>query len=307
MADETVELNSGSGGKKVAVDTISAVEYQIVKIGHGPDGTQPTHVGVATPLPIGDPMLDIARGLVTGVSHVNKFGTTSNADSGVVTDLWDGANATDDIDIWVAPTAARIHQIVSTSASDDGSPVGVGARTIRIWGLKTWSLAETSEDITMNGTTNVPTANSYVIIHRMEVLTKGATSSNVGVITAIADTDGTLTAQIKVGHGATEMAIHGIPDIQVAYCTAYYASLIKNASATNVELNLVFNPEPDVELLDFIFKNDMGLESVGTSYSRQPFKPYMKLVGPGILKLEGNTDAANTTLSGGFDLILVDN
>lgn len=305
--DQTVTLNPGVGGKKIAVDTISGVEYQIVLIGIGPDGSQPVHVGSANPLPIGDPMLDIARGLVTGVSHVNKFGATSNADSGVVTDLWDGANPTDDIDIWVAPTQARTHQIVSTSTDDDGSPVGVGARTIRVYGLKTWSSAETTEDITMNGTTNVPTANTYVIIHRLEVLTKGATSENVGVITATADTDSTVTAQIKVGHGQTEMAIYGIPDTKVAYCTGYYASLIKNASAVNAEINLVFNQEPNNELLNFIIKHDMGLESTGTSYARQVFSPYLKLAGPGIVKIEANTDAANITVSGGFDLILVDN
>lgn len=302
MADETVTLNQGIGGKKIAVDTIAGVEYQIVKLAHGPDGTQPTHVGAATPLPVGDPMLDIARGLVTGITHVNKFGLTTNADSGIDTDLWDVTTP-----IWVAPTQARTHQIVSTSTSDDGSPVGVGARTVRVFGLKTWSTAETNEVITMNGTTNVATANTYVIIHRMEVVTKGATASNVGVITATADTDSTVTAQINASHGQTEMAIYGIPDTQVAYCTAYYGSLVKASSATTLELHLLFNPEPNTELLNFLFKHDIGLDSTGASLTRHLFTPYLKLTGPGIVKLQGDAAANNTTISGGFDLIIVDN
>lgn len=307
MADEARTINTSGGAKKQAVDVVGELHYPIVKIGHGSDGSQPTQVGQATPLPIGDPYLDIARGLVTGVSHTNKFGTTTNADSGVVTDLWDGANATDDVDIWVAPTQARIHQIKSSSVSDDGSPVGVGARTIRVFGLTSWSAAEVSEDITMNGTTNVPTVNAYVIIHRLQVLTNGATSENVGVITATADTDATVTAQINANKGQTEMAIYGIPSTRVGYVTGYYASVIKAAAALNAEIDLVFNQEPDVVLTNFIVKHDFGLETTGSSYAEQIFRPYLKLAGPGILKLEVNASAANTTVSGGFDLILVDN
>ena len=83
----------------------------------------------------------------------------------------------------------------------------------------------------MDGTTNVPTLNSYVIIHRMKVLTKGATNVNVGVITATADTDGTVTARIDVGRGQSQMAIYGVPSIQTAYVFRFYSNVLK-ASGT---------------------------------------------------------------------------
>ena len=83
-------------------------------------------------------MLAIAQGVMPNALAVNKFGRATNVDSGVATDIHDGAHATEDLDIWVAPTQARIHNIKSSSASDDGSPVGVGARTLRIYGLTAW-------------------------------------------------------------------------------------------------------------------------------------------------------------------------
>lgn len=303
-ADDTTILNPGAGGDAIAQDDISGVIYQIIKIGHGPDGSQPVHTGPATPLPIGDPMLDIARGLVTGIDHANKFGVTLDADVGVLTDLWDNSATTR---VWVAPTQARTHQIKSSDAGDDGSPVGVGARTIRIWGLKTWSLAETSEDIIMNGTTDVPTANTYVIIHRMRVLTKGGTNSNVGVITATADTDNGITAQINAGLGQTEMAILGIPDTQVAYVTGWRTSSLKATTALTAEIDLLFNPEPNAELLHFLIKDNLGLETAGTSHAAHNFRPYLKLAGPGIIKLRANADKANSVISGGMDVIRVNN
>jgi len=70
------------------------------------------------PLLTSDPLLEIPRGNILGVTSVNKYGRSTNVDNGVDTDVWDRANAVDDQDIWVAPTTERIHQIVSSSASD---------------------------------------------------------------------------------------------------------------------------------------------------------------------------------------------
>ena len=253
-----------------------------------------------------DYALEVSRGNVNGVSAVNKFGRSTDVDN-ADTDIWDRANATDSDVTWTAPTTARIHQIVSTSTSDDGDPAGVGARTVQIYGLTSWTAKETSEVITMNGTTNVPTTNSYVIIHRMKVLTKGATNSNVGVIKATADTDTTVTAQINVGEGQTQMAVYGIPSIQTAYMSRYYASAIKGAVAASVEITLLVNPEPDTELLNFLTKHTNGLATDGSNLIEQDFNPYFKIPGPAIIKMRGNGSTTNIDVSAGFDLFLVDN
>lgn len=258
-----------------------------------------------------DPYLEIAQGNVSGKTAVNKFGRNIEIDSGVTADIWDGGHtlASGGVSlIWVAPTQARIHDIVSTSASDDGSPVGVGARTVRVYGLTDWDTAEVSEDITLNGTTNVPTVNAYVIIHRMEVLTKGATSCNVGVITATAQTDNTVTAQIQAGNGQTEMAIYGVPSTQKAYISGFYGEINKAGGAAGVvDTCLLENPEPDSELTNFLIKHRFGLQTVGTSAYSHPFNPYKKVEGPAIIKISVASGTNNMDVSAGFDLILVDN
>jgi hypothetical protein len=182
--------------------------------------------------------------------------------------------------------------------------VGVGARTIKIYGLTSWSTPEVSETITLNGVTNVPTVNQYVIIHRMKVLTSGATSANVGVITATADTDGTVTAQINAGIGQTGMAIYGVPAYKTAYLTSYYSSALKAAAALRCAISLLVNENPDAQLTNFLTKHTLGIDTTGSSYIRHPFKPYYRITGPAIIKIQVNSSSDNTDISAGFDLVL---
>lgn len=83
--------------------------------------------------------LSVARGLIPGMASVNKFGRCpDNVDNGTASDIWDGANAATGTKTWVAPTAARIHDIASTSASD--AAAGVGARTVQVMVCPTGTL-----------------------------------------------------------------------------------------------------------------------------------------------------------------------
>ncbi len=260
-----------------------------------------------------DFLLEVAKGNITGVSAINKFGRNTEIDSTVTADIWNGGHTTGALPagtslIWVAPTAPAKHNIISTSTDDDGNPAGDGARTIRIFGLPDWDTAEVNEDITMNGTTNVETANLYVIIHRMLVLTKGATNVNVGTITATAKSPSTttVTARIEVGKGQTEMAILGFPSTQKFYLHALYAFANKaGGAAALADVNLLFNPEPDAELLNFLSKHPFGLQTVGTSGLSTHFPVPEEYVGPGILKVQGFSGSNDMDISAGFDGILV--
>ena len=248
--------------------------------------------------------LEIPRGTVDGFDSANVFGDSDNVDN-ADTDIHEGANTTDDLKIWVAPTQARVHQIVSTSTSDDGAPVGVGTRTIRVHGLTSWTSDPVTEDIIMNGTTNVATSNSYVMINEMDVLTHGATNINVGVITATADTDSTVTSQINAGEGGTHQTVYGYPSTRAAYITSWFASVTKSGgSAGAVDMKLMINDDPDVELLQFHIHAIEGLATAGTSHFEHDFNPYVRTAGPALIKVQANASGANFTVSAGFDLII---
>lgn len=257
-----------------------------------------------------DMNLQISRGKVSGISHVNVFGKSPAGIQTTITDFWERANATPTQQIWTAPTQARIHDIASTSTSDDGDPVGVGARTIRIWYLADWDTAESAVDLTMNGTTNVVTP-ACVIINRMEILTKGATNVNVGTITATAQTDGTVTAQINPGNGRTQMAIYGIPSIQKAYITNHDASMLSAgttpATVNGLDVSLLINPEPDTELTNFINYPAHALANTSTTYLQHYYKPHFEVTGPALIKMQGIANLADTDASASFDMIIVNN
>jgi len=252
--------------------------------------------------------LEVGLGNVPGYSSINKFGRAPAGLQTTATDVWDRADATPTQQIWVAPTQARTHDIVSTSTSDDGDPAGVGARTVKIYGLTGWGAAEVNETITLNGTTNVPTANAYVIIHRMKVLTKGATNVNVGTISATAQTDSSVTAIIRPGLGQTEMAIYGVPSTQKLCIALIYASILKSGgAAASADMGLEVNPEPDAELTNFITKHTFAAVKDGSSAVEHRFGVPKVVEGPAIIKIQGLASAADLDVSAGFDAYLVNN
>jgi hypothetical protein len=258
---------------------------------------------------VNDPSLSIARGLVPGQRSVNKFGRAPDCDTGVANDIWDRAAQP----IWLAPTAARIHAIVSTSLADSDvggvNPQGAGARTLRVYGLQTWSSVETFEDIVLDGTTAVNTANSYVIIHRMQVLTTGAGSPagspNTGTITATAAVDGTVTAQITPGEGQTQMAIYGVPSTQKAYLTNIKGSIEQGTgSVVQVDMRLLWCFDVVNQPAVFQTKHTFGFVPGPPFF--QPFDPPNEFEGPGILKLQATCDTNNNIVDGHFDVVVVD-
>lgn len=252
--------------------------------------------------------LAVARGAIAGWRTVNKFARNIEIDSGGTADIWDGGHVTapgNESLIWVAPTQARTHTIASSDSGDTAG--GVGARTVRIFGLKDWTSRQITEDVTMSTSSPPVTTNSFVIIHRMKVLTKGATSSNVGIITATATTDGTVTAQIRAGQGATQMAIYGISSVEKAYMSRLYGDVNKAGGAAGLmDVSLIVNPEPNSELTNFVIQHTFGLQTVGTSAQPIPFDPPKIIEGPAIMKVQGISGTNDMDVSAGFDLLIED-
>jgi len=277
-------------GTSIEVEESGNGDRQVVAVRNPNDGTV---------LDVSSFPLQVARGLITGVSSVNKFGKAPSGVQTTLTDIWSRANAAATQQIWLAPTAARIHTIVSSDALDTGF-------TVRIYGLKTWATAETTEDIALTGTTGVPTANSYVIIHRMKIIPTLAKPANVGTITATAAApDSTVTAVILPGEGQTEMAIYGVPSTQDFYMTRWGCAMGKEVTAQSVNFTLRVNENPNVQTTGYVLKNDLGVLSVGASSIDKTFTNPIKYAGPCIIKVQGLASTADIDARAAFDGYLV--
>jgi len=249
--------------------------------------------------------LEVALGNVSGYSCINKFGQAPDADSGTLTDVWDGADGTTSTDIWVAPTAARVHAIVSNDTNDTSA--GTGLQTCRVYGLTDWDTAETSEVVSMNGTTPVNTSSSYVIIHRMKSLTFGSGGTNAGIVTATAATDSTITAAIQAGEGQTLMAIYGVPSTQTLHLTQIYASVLKSigVGAVKVDATLLVKENADLATSGFITKERFQYTDQNSLH--RDYCPVKSVTGPAIVKMQVETNVANSVATAAFDAYLVNN
>ncbi|MDD1617591.1 MAG: hypothetical protein LUQ28_14170 [Methylococcaceae bacterium] len=136
-------------------------------------------------------MTEIARGNVIGATSFYGYGqlTTTVALTNHV--IWpDGV-------FNLPPTAGVQISVVSTSAADDGAPVGTGVRTMDIHYLDA-NLNPLVETITLNGITPVLTvATNIRFIQCMHILSAGSAKAAAGIITATSSA--IIYAQIDAG------------------------------------------------------------------------------------------------------------
>ena len=159
--------------------------------------------------------LQVARNQITWHSPLNLFGNTTALGSTAFGPLWEGLTSAGGA--YVYPSSAVVMTLVSSSASDT-------AVTIRIFGLGAGYVLQT-EDVALNGTTNVNTTKTFLRINKMETLSGNA----VGNVTAV---NGAVTyAKITAGNGDTQMSIYTVPAGYTFYQTYYQADT--NTSVTS--------------------------------------------------------------------------
>lgn len=259
-----------------------------------------------------DFMADASKGhLEDHIPVADKFGRATKVVKNIPTDTWDRANDDDNQPIFVPPSIAQIHNLKSTDVDDNEE--GDGLAGLLLYGLPDWHTVENEEIITMDGISDVPTEIPYAIVHRLEALTWGTTAQNIGKITATAAINGGVTAQIMAGCGQTQMAILGFPSVQTFYMTQYYASFNMSQTggggeASYADITLLVNPRPHEMLEHFLVKHTRGLTSTGTSDFNHPFRPYRKIPGPAIVKIQSvGSVQAGLDLNAGFAGFLVNN
>jgi hypothetical protein len=252
---------------------------------------------------------EVALGNIAGRKSVNKFGAAPSGVQILETDIWDRADAAVTQRVWLAPTAARIHTIASTSAQDDVG--GTGVSTVDVYYLPDWDTAEAVERVSGNLNGGIAMTNAAVIIHRIECVPQATTTAgvNAGTITATAAApDNTITAAVLPGNGQTEMAIYGIPSIQSLLVYNWMGQVDKSQGATStIDFLLRVNPNPNVQTLAFLRKDDITVQSTGTSSNQKDKKPPICIAGPAIIKVTGQGSVNDLDAEASFDLIVADN
>lgn len=109
---------------------------------------------------------------------------------------------------WGSLTSAVTLEAVSSNAAD--AAAGTGARTIRVEGLDS-NYREQAETVTLNGTSAVALANSYLRINAVRVSSVGSGGSNVGTITIRLTGAGTNIVQIAAGYNQLHHGVYTVP------------------------------------------------------------------------------------------------
>lgn len=249
-------------------------------------------------IPTADYFMLVSRGNVTGQlavlinGHNTAIGTTQE-------DIWEEGGTRS----WL--TAAETMNIASSSASDDGSPAGVGARTVFIEGLDgSWNVQ--SETVTMNGVTNVLTANSYLRINTMVVATSGSSETNVGIIRATASTAATVQSNMDVGHSISLDGNYSVPLGKTLFIVGSEFNLIKLSGSS-----------PTVEMQAYVRKNDVSNQPWVQAFSKEMDtgtvnhinvtpRVYLPMVAQSDLRVVGTSDTANTSISVRLYGVLID-
>lgn len=168
--------------------------------------------------------LQVSRGQIQGHERFCPFGYNSDVGN-TAESVWSVGG------LYTFPSTATALTVVSSSANDDGDPVGTGARTVVIEGLDA-NYAVVSETVTMNGTTAVTTTQTFLRVNKAYVATCGSTNSNVGTIT-IANTTPTTLASIAATAGLSEQCIYTVPAGYTAYITRYMLSSYNSTSGAS--------------------------------------------------------------------------
>lgn len=229
----------------------------------------------------GDLILDDNTGDIAVVTSVENETTL----------IHDGFRHHSDNTLSVDETIGDAYRVVSN--------LGVGASVLSIDGLDANFMRQTEFEI-LNGVTPVSTVNTWTRINRMQVFGRGTTGA-VGTITATAQTDGTVTAQIVDGNNQTLMAIYTIPMDETGFLFSWEGGLSHKGSAGSVcRLRT-----GSLDGISYI-KHIKAVDSAGTSNFQHDFRvPLVQGGGTDIfIEADSDTGGSGIGIEAGFQIVL---
>lgn len=208
-------------------------------------------------------------------------------------------------------TIKAIHHGVAIKSGDSYRIVtaaSTGAAVCHIKLAYTEAGKAVTEFIVLNGTTSVNTTKAFYRLNRMHIHGVGSGGKNAGTITATAATDSTISAEIAIGMGQTLMAIYHVPMGFTGYMTKYYAAMYRSSKISDAMAKIrlksrLWGSTDDGEVVE----HSIGISIYGGEVGHEFNPPKRISQGTDIwMSCEEVTDD-NTTISAGFDIILVDN
>ena len=234
--------------------------------------------------------LQVARGQIAGHSVVQIFGYNPDLDT-TEESVWPNG------DTVPHPTVASVLDIVSTSINDDGSPAGTGARTVFIEGLNgTYDVV--SETVTLNGTTNVQTTNSYLFINQFYVTAVGSGEANAGEITA--KVGATLYDMIAVGYNNRTTAHYCVPAGYTGYMAEGVVTAGQASGSTSITMFLKQHGPDGIVRVGAVTTLNNG--SVHYDFTFPYVIPEKNCVGASAIG-----SANNNSVSAFFNIVLIQN
>ena len=185
--------------------------------------------------------LQVARGFIEGHKTIFKFG--NNADiNGSLETVWSQGG------LYSYPAAAIQMKVSSSSTDDTGS--GTGAQTVLVSGLDA-DYNEITEVVTLDGQTEVLTAQSFLRVNRAFVVTAGTGATAAGTIyvgtgVVTAGVPATVYAVISLGENQTTMAVWTVPAKHTLYVHRGFFSAASNNATHYILGKFMFRPQGGV-------------------------------------------------------------
>jgi len=246
--------------------------------------------------------LAIARGDVTGSAFIHKFGNAPEFDKGdgFVT-IWDGA---EDNTAWELmnvnySTSADIDSVSSSNAGDSVD--------VQVQGLDT-NYDLTLQTVTLNGQTRVALTTNLIRVFRVKNV--GSTDLaghcicyvNTALSGGVPSDKTKIRAVVHGDNNQTEMAVYTIPNGKTGYMRSWYASTSGAKKGASHTLKIFARPFGQV----FQLKHKSSIIEEGSSYVHHEYIEPEVFAEKTDIEMKVNTDQDEASVSGGFDIVLVD-
>lgn len=249
--------------------------------------------------------LVIAKGDVVGTDFIHKFGNAPNFDTGDNSvNVWDGADSANiDQMVYIYSSTDDIDSISSSNDTD--------TQDIEIQGLDI-NYALVVQTITLTGQTRKALDTDLIRVFRMKNV---GTTDNAGHVYCYVDseigsgvpTDSTkVRAVMQPANNQTLMALFTIPAGKTGYMRDWYASTAGGSRDSNYIIDLFARPFGQV----FQIKHKASINEAGTSYIQHVYEEPEVFTEKTDIHIKAQITATAITgasVSGGFDIVLIDN